>query len=82
MPLCTSPGALRAGKINTNSYSQLLAAITNEAIKNGVPAQEIILHLELASHELKKSFLALATATLANKSMPAIIVPGNGRMPS
>jgi hypothetical protein len=45
--------------------------------------QEIILHLELVSHELKNSFLAMAaTATLAAKEMPTIIVPGgNGRIP-
>jgi hypothetical protein len=54
------------------TYSENLAGLTNDALKHGVPAAEIVFYLELMGHELKNSILANA-AEQATK--PKIIIP-------
>lgn len=64
-----------------STYGQNVAMLTNEALRDGVPPQEIILHLELLSHELKSSFLANAALAAQQASEKPLIVPPNGRLP-
>lgn len=59
------------------TYPDQLTFITNEALKHGVPAQQIILTLELTKLELANRLLAHAQAErLADQApRPRIIVP-------
>ena len=63
------------------TYGEQLSCITGDALKHGVPPHEIILNLELVSHELKNSLLAQASAAqeAAGTECP-LILPPNGRM--
>ena len=61
-----------------NGYGQVLMHVTNEALQSGVAAQEIILHLEMLSHELKSKLIAQAEEKA--KSPPAIYLPSDGRI--
>jgi hypothetical protein len=61
------------------TYGEQISCITSDALKHGVPPQEIILNLELLSHELKNSLLAQAMAAAEGAQSP-LIVPADGRV--
>ncbi len=62
------------------TYGQQISCITSDALKHGVPPQEIILNLELLSHELKNSLLAQAAAQENVPVDAPLILTPNGRM--
>lgn len=58
-----------------NNYGANLATLTNDALREGIAPEEIVLNLDMISHELKNGMLARAAERINQTKTAPLIHP-------